>query len=122
MPRKAKPRARRRRLEGLDRVNAIFRSGYPPYANQADCDRQAAEWLEIRDEVIASGATLSTNWSFRVFEAGDDDPPPRESVLHLATDGPITDEDRAHDLAIRTDRSRRTAAMARAAWETLTKS
>jgi hypothetical protein len=69
MPRKtARPRARPRRLEGIERLNALVTVGVMP-ALWGDEEQQRRDlrqlcemWLELRDEAIATGDDLDEHW------------------------------------------------------------
>ncbi len=79
MPKRlARPRARPRGLEGLDRLNAatvvaVGPDYWPEREREAECRRFVFYWSELRDEEIAKGPEPE-DWAYRVLELGEEPP------------------------------------------------
>jgi hypothetical protein len=75
--RKARPRARARRLEGIDRLAAMnetacFPSLWGDEIQWRQTVRELVEmWQEVRLDAIAEGWRLDENWCFQVLERGE---------------------------------------------------
>jgi hypothetical protein len=133
MPRRtARPRARPRTLEGIDRLNAAVFVGLPPdwVADEAErwrsARQHAAWWLELRDEALAEGVDAD-HWTYRVVEV-DERPATDTFMFDLAAEdmvhrGQLTQDEadakRAGWIAEAQERDNELADLVREAWDEL---
>ena len=115
--RKARPRARSRSLEGLERLLVASRCAAGPTAGD-DLARFAWGWAQIRDDVLANTTPdrLDRHWAYQVLERGET---PDVDVTWLGTE-PETDAGRAARILQLTADQQALADGARRAWARLT--